>query len=352
MEHSREPCEGASVVGVDALSLRLVAEHDELACLEGAERRAHLRAVLAETVEPERLDDECGRVESALFGFGPLDELLSDAAVTDVLVDGPSTVWVERAGCIERTGVRFVDGEKLAAFARRLIVRAGGRIDHQQPIADGVLPGGERVHVVLPPIAPHGPVISIRRHSPAPPALGDLVERSMLTSEQAEQLAELVSQRACIAISGGTGTGKTTLLRCLIAVADEDRTVVIEETPEIGRPNQRVVGLVARGPNLEGKGAIDLSELVHAALRMRPDRIVIGEVRGPEAAAALWAMSTGHRGSMLTVHARDAEAVSSTLARLAASPACTDNEFRKQIDAVVHLARVRGLRKLMEIKQP
>lgn len=336
---------------MDAL-LKLVAEHDELACLEGEERRAHLRAVVAQTVEPERLDETCGRVERALFGLGPLEDLLSDVGVTDVLVDGPAAVWVERSGCIERTDVAFGDGDDLAAFARRLIVRAGGRIDHQRPIADGVLPGGERVHVVLPPVAPDGPVISLRRHPTEPPLLDDLIAREMLTTEQALELEALVARRACIAISGGTGTGKTTLLRCLIARAPDDRTIVIEETPEIGRPHERVVGLVARGANLEGKGAIPLDELVHAALRMRPDRIVVGEVRGPEAGAALWAMSTGHRGSMLTVHARDAAAVSSTLARLAASSACTEADFERHIDAVVHLARVEGRRRIEEIAHP
>ncbi|HEV3472810.1 MAG TPA: ATPase, T2SS/T4P/T4SS family [Actinomycetota bacterium] len=335
---------------VDAL-LQLVAEHDELACLEGAERRAHLRGVLAGVVEQEDLDHECDRVERALFGFGPLEGLFSDEAITDVLVDGPCTIRVERDGRIEETDICFSDHDELVAFARRLVVRAGARIDQQQPIADGVMPGGERVHVVLPPIAPDGPVISIRRHAARPLSLADLVARSMLTSAQAERLVSLVTGRAAVAISGGTGTGKTTLLRCLIALARDDRIVVIEETPEIGRPTPRVVGLVARGPNLEGKGAIDLAALVHAGLRMRPDRIVIGEVRGAEAAAALWAMSTGHRGSMLTVHASDAGAVPTTLARLA-GPGCAESDFARHLDVVVHLERRGDRRVVAAIEEP
>ncbi len=328
--------------------MRLVAEHDELACLAGAERRAHLRAVLTEAVGRDELDAHCERVEKELFGFGPLEDLLSDPMVTDVLVDGPSIVWVERAGELQETDVTFAGRDELTAFARRLIVRAGERIDHQCPVADAVMASGERVHVVLPPVAPEGPLISIRRHPVDPLSLNDLVARSMLTSDQAEELAADVDQRARIAISGGTGTGKTTLLRCLIALARDDRIVVIEETPELGRPTERVVGLVAREQNLEGKGAIDLARLVHASLRMRPDRIVIGEVRGAEAAAALWAMSTGHRGSMLTVHASDPGAVPATLARLAGAP-CRVADFERHLDVVVHLERRDGHRRVAAI---
>jgi pilus assembly protein CpaF len=334
---------------VDGL-LRLVAEHDELAGLEGAERRAHLRAVLADAVDQDDLDAHCKRVEKALFGFGPLEELMSDPTVTDVLVDGPSAVWVERAGELQKTDVSFADRDELTAFARRIIVRAGARIDQQQPVSDCVMAGGERVHVVLPPVAPQGPLISIRRHATDTLSLDDLVERSMLTSHQAEELTASVRQRACIAISGGTGTGKTTLLRCLIALARDDRIVVIEETPELGRPTARVVGLLARERNLEGKGAIGLERLVHASLRMRPDRIVIGEVRGTEAAAALWAMSTGHKGSMLTVHASDAGAVPATLARLAGPPS-TAADFIRHLDVVVHLERRRGRRRIAAIER-
>lgn len=330
--------------------LRLVAEHDELACLEGAERRAHLRAVLADAVGTDELDSHCERVERALFGFGPLEDLLSDPEVTDVLVDGPSTVWVERAGELMPADVSFADSDELTAFARRLIARGGARIDQQQPVADCVMASGERVHVVLPPIAPAGPVISIRRHSTAPLALSDLVGRSMVTPDQAEELARYVSERACVAISGGTGTGKTTLLRCLIALAGDDRIVVIEETSELGRPTPRVVPLVARERNLEGRGALDLAKLVHASLRMRPDRIVIGEVRGIEAAAALWAMSTGHKGSMLTVHAADAGAVPATLARLA-GPSVTEADFTRHLDVVVHLERRHGRRRIVAIER-
>ncbi len=332
---------------MDAL-LRLVAEHDELACLEGAERRAQLRMVLADAVGNDDLDAHCERVEKALFGFGPLEDLLSDPDVTDVLVDGPATVWVERSGELQRADVAFTDQQELTAFARRLIVRAGSRIDQQRPVADGVMASGERVHVVLPPVAPEGPLISIRRHAAAPFSLDDLVARSMLTTAQAEELTSCVARRACIAISGGTGTGKTTLLRGLLALARGDRIVVIEETPELGRPTERVVGLVSREQNLEGKGAIDLERLVHASLRMRPDRIVVGEVRGAEAAAALWAMSTGHRGSMLTVHASDAGAVPATLARLAGAP-CRAVDFERHLDVVVHLERRDGRRSIAAI---
>jgi pilus assembly protein CpaF len=276
--------------------LELVMEHDELAELDPASRRLALRALLLEVSEGDVssvLSELCDEVD----GLGPLSSLMQQAGVTDVLVNGCSEVWVERHGRLERTQARFEGARALRAFIDRVLGAVGAQADASNPVADARLRDGSRIHVVLPPIAPDGPLISIRRFPERAPSLGQLVARGMLRRPEARLLAGLVVDRKTLSISGATGSGKTTLLNALLAeVPVTERVVLIEETPELKPSGPQCVSLVARRPNLEGAGGIDLAYLVRAALRMRPDRIIVGEVRGPEALAALAAMSTGHAG--------------------------------------------------------
>lgn len=324
----------------------VVLEADHVVDLEPGQRRAALAPLLAPLVAPHELDGVLDRIEWRISGAGPLAPLLADPAVTDVLVNGPGEVYVERAGRLERTPVRFGGADELRALALRLVSASGGRIDDGRPIADARLADGSRLHVVLPPLAPDGPLVSIRRFTFARPGLTELVAAGTLTQEQAVRLTDAVASRATIAIAGATGAGKTTLLNALLrAVPEGERTVVIEETRELRLDGLHAVSLVTRPPNLEGRGGVDMCALVRAALRMRPDRIVIGEVRGPEVFDVLAAMSTGHGGSMVTVHARSAAGARERMVELAlaAETAWREEALRRAVerafDVIVHLER-------------
>lgn len=321
-------------------------DNEWLADLDPAERRLALRDLL-EPEERAGAADVVAEVADHIDGYGPLAEVMSCPGVTDVLVNGPHEVWVERDGALVETGVRWPDAHALRDFVDRMLARGGASADASRPIADTRLPDGSRIHVVLPPIAPHGPIVSIRCFPSVRFTLDDLVERKMLTAGDAEQLAELVRGRVSVVISGATGSGKTTLLNALLAtVGPGERVVTIEETPELGPFGSHVVSLVARAPNVEGAGEVDLHALVRASLRMRPDRIVVGEVRGREAAAALAAMATGHEGSMLTLHARSAAEAPERLGALAGSGV---SRIRSAIGAFVHVARAGGVRRVEAI---
>lgn len=333
----------------------IVYEHDELADLDPVQRRLALRSLAVKAGLPQDLA-AVGEIADEIDGFGPLTEIMADDAVTDVLVNGAREVWVDRAGSLTRADVTFDDDEALTRMVGRLVGRAGVRIDRAVPIADARLPDGSRIHAVLPPVAPDGPLVSIRRFPSRRFGLDDLVERAMLTSDQADVLRTYVYERRTIVISGRTGTGKSTLLDALLrCVPKDERIVTIEELPELRPATEHRVSLLARGPNVEGKGAIGLDQLVRAALRMRPDRIVVGEVRGAETLHALEAMATGHEGSMLTVHARSSVAVPDRLLTLAlqASSGASETSLRRQIqdaiDVVVHLERIDGRRRVVEL---
>jgi pilus assembly protein CpaF len=329
--------------------------HDDLAELEPVARRLALRRLALEAGIPDaasaavELADEVDR-------FGVLTALMDDDEVTDILVNGPHEIWVDQAGRLSQTDIRFAGPEALLSYVQRLVGRAGARLDRSHPIADARLPDGSRIHAVLPPVAPEGPLVSIRRFPSRRFELDDLVARSMLDADEARRLTAFVEERRTIVVSGRTGTGKSTLLDALIrAVPTDERIVTIEELPELRSATEHRVSLVARGPNVEGKGAISLDQLVRAALRMRPDRIVVGEVRGPETLVAIEAMSTGHVGSMLTVHARSAAAVPDRLLTLAlqAASGASEGSLRRQIeeaiDVVVHLDRRAGRRRVASI---
>jgi pilus assembly protein CpaF len=336
----------------------LALERDDLAELDPGARRLALRALARERLGAD-LEGAVAVVSDEIDGYGPLTDLMRDERVTDVLVNGPHEVWVERDGALVRSGAAFRDRDHLEALVERALGRAGVRIDVAQPIASGRLSDGSRMHAVLPPVSPGGPVVAIRRFPTVPLVLDDLVERHLVTSQQAVRLRELVRDRVTLLLSGATGVGKTTLLNALLAhVSPRERVVTVEETPELRPLGGHVVPLVARAANVEGKGAVGLGELVRAALRMRPDRIVVGEVRGGEALDALAAMSTGHEGSLLSIHARSADDALERLVSLAleagsaAAEASLARRARRAVGAVVHLGRDRcGARRVEEIAE-
>ncbi len=331
-------------------------EHDELAMLDVAERRLALRTLFADDVPEADLAAAVDDVAREIDGFGPLTPLFEDPLVSDILVNGPDEVWVERAGRLVTTDVRFAAPEHLRAWTERMLGRAGARADASSPVADAALRDGSRIHVVMPPIARGGPVVSIRRFVMKRPSLESLVERRTMSADEASVLSAAVAEGASVVIAGATGTGKTTLLNALLTlVPSDERVVIVEETPELDVSGRHVVALTARPPNVEGAGAVPPDQLVRAALRMRPDRIVVGEVRGPEALVALAAMSTGHRGSMLTVHARSAHGALDRLTSLALEAASAAAEtslrqrFAQTVDLIVHLERAGSERRVSEI---
>src|SRR5918992_2283316 len=284
-------------------------------------------------------------ISDELTGLGPLAPLLADPAVTDVLVNGPTDVWVERAGSIERAAVRFTSAAAVAAMVQRVVAPLGLRVDESRPWVDARLPGGERFHAVLPPLAPDGPVVTIRTFARRRLQLGDLINRGALDTATARLLEAMVAAGIAIAVSGATGTGKTTLLNVLAAaIPSRERIVTIEDVAELCLPSPHVVRLEPRPPNVEGRGEVPLRQLVRNALRMRPDRIVVGEVRGPEVLDMLQAANTGHRGLLTTLHAGGPEEVPARLEAMAlAAPGAALDVVRRLvrggIGAVVHLER-------------
>ena len=330
-----------------------VLNHDRLAELGAAERRLELRELAIEAGCAD-VAAAVREVADALDGAGPLTDLLADPHVTDVLVNGPAEVWVERSGRLVRTDVTFGSSEELELLIERLFGRAGARADAAMPLADARLADGSRIHVAMTPVAPHGPLLSIRRHGFARLDLDALLARGAMTEEQAGQLRSSVRDGASMVIAGPTGSGKTTLLGALISVVPaHERVVTIEETAELSPNHPHRVGLIARPGNVEGRGAVDLDSLVRAALRMRPDRIVVGEVRGSEAAGALTAMATGHRGSMLTIHAGSPSGAIDRLVALCAREGTPESVVRREVtsavNVVVQLERVAQIRKVAEI---
>lgn len=291
----------------------------------------------------------------SLVGLGPLQVLLADPAITDILVNAPDEIWVERAGILERSSVAMADEAAIVAAVERVIAPLGLRLDRASPAVDARLPDGSRLHAVVPPASVTGPVVAIRRFTPVVPDLNALVACGGIRPEGAAALRESVVSRANVLVSGGTGSGKTTLLNILSGeIPAGERVVTIEDSAEL-RLSGHVVRLEARPPNAEGAGEITLQALVRQALRMRPDRIVVGEVRGPESLDLIQAMSTGHAGSMGTVHANGPEEALWRLETLAASGRrrVPEEAVRRQlmsaVDMVVHMDRVEGVRRVSEI---
>ncbi len=284
-------------------------------------------------------DEVIDEITWGVTGLGPIEPLTRDLSISDILVNGPHSVYIERRGKLELTDIRFRDNAHLLAVIDRIVSRVGRRVDESSPMVDARLPDGSRVNAVIPPLALDGPVLSIRRFGTT---LGptDLVVNGAMTAEMLRFLAACVVSRLNILISGGTGSGKTTLLNALSAfIPDTERIVTIEDAAELRLQQQHVVRLETRPPNMEGRGEVLARDLVKNALRMRPDRIIIGEVRAAESLDMLQAMNTGHEGSLTTVHAntpRDALARLETMV-LFAGTALPVRAVREQMAAALHL---------------
>jgi pilus assembly protein CpaF len=274
------------------------------------------------------------------FGLGPLEPLLADPTVSDILINGYNTVYVERNGRLERTQVAFHDERHLLNIVQRIVGQTGRRVDETSPMVDGRLPDGSRLNAIIPPLALDGALVSIRRFGRKPLVMDDLVRLGAMTREMRAYLAACVGARLNVLISGGTGSGKTTLLNALsVFIPAEERVITIEDAAELRLQGQHVGRLETRPNNAEGAGAVSTRDLVRNALRMRPDRIVIGECRGPEALDMLQAMNTGHDGSLTTIHANDSR---DALGRLEVMVGMAGLEMpmwviRRQIASAVHV---------------
>lgn len=306
--------------------------------------------------EREKLVEE---ILHELFGLGPLEPLLADASVSDILVNGHGMVYVERQGVLEKTLVRFNDDDHLKRIIDRIVSRVGRRVDESSPMVDARLQDGSRVNAIIPPLSLVGPVLSIRRFGVDPLQAQDLLDNGTMTPQMMQVLQAVVEGRLNVLISGGTGAGKTTLLNVLSAsIPSSERIITIEDAAELQLRQDHVVRLETRPPNIEGKGAIKQRQLVVNALRMRPDRIIVGEVRSEEAMDMLQAMNTGHEGSLTTIHAntpRDALSRLETMVSMAGLN-LPDKAIRQQIasamDVVIQISRLSdGTRKLTHISE-
>ena len=291
----------------------------------------------------------------SIIGLGPLQRFADDPTVTDILVNGADEVWIERSGDLERTDIVFRSDDDVVAMVRRVVAPIGLRIDRSSPAVDARLPDGSRLHAVIPPAAVDGPVVAIRRFNKAVQDLTDLVRSGSVTEEGGEVLRTLVLERTNVLIAGATGAGKTTLLNVLCSeIPSGDRIVTIEDAAELAIPGH-VVRLEAHPPNVEGAGEITIRSLLRYALRLRPDRVVVGEVRGAEALDMIQALNTGHAGSMSTVHANGPhEALDRIVAMAAMAPERVPPETligqaRSAVGAIVLVTRTAGTRLVRSI---
>jgi pilus assembly protein CpaF len=308
------------------------------------------------TMERDRL---VGEVHHELFGLGPLEPLLADPAISDILVNSYANIYIERRGRLEKTSITFKDNEHLMRVIERIVSSVGRRIDEAQPMVDARLQDGSRVNAIIPPLALDGPILSIRRFGTDPLKMHALIEMGALTKEIAILFEMCIRARLNIIISGGTGAGKTTLLNALSAfIPSDERIVTIEDSAELQLQQPHIVRLETRPMNIEGKGEVTQRDLVRNALRMRPDRIVIGEVRGGEAIDMLQAMNTGHDGSLTTIHAnttRDALARLETMIQMTGMR-LSDRAMRQQVasavNMVIQVARLTdGTRRIVSISE-
>lgn len=355
------------------------------------ELKAHMHMALLERIDleamesltPESLGDELrGLVETLLLeenvvvneqerrnlvrdiqyemlGLGPLEPLLADPTISDILVNNSQQIYVERRGVIEQTDVSFTDDEHLMKIIDKIVSRVGRRIDESSPMVDARLPDGSRVNAIIPPLALDGPVLSIRRFAVVPLTIDNLLEFNTLVPEMAELLSSLTQAKLNILISGGTGSGKTTLLNILSSfIPVQERIITIEDAAELQLQQPHVVRLETRPSNIEGRGEVTQRALVRNALRMRPDRIILGEVRGAEALDMLQAMNTGHEGSMGTIHANSPRDALTRLenmlgmAGVSSQPKVMRSQIASAINVVVQVARLTdGKRKVISLQE-
>jgi pilus assembly protein CpaF len=345
---------------VESLELTMLAQVKE------AELSSEVRAVAQELLREHAVELKGHDQERFLkdlleevFGLGPLEKLVEDDAISDILVNSPYEVYIERRGRLEQTDVIFADNAHLMRIIHRVVSRVGRRIDEVSPMVDARLPDGSRVNAVIPPLALNGPTLSIRRFGKRPLTLDDLTQFQSIAPEMVQFLAAAIESRASFLIAGGTGAGKTTLLNALTKfIPAEERLITIEDSAELNLLHRHVIRLETRPPNTEDTGEVTQRALVRNSLRMRPDRIIVGEVRGSEALDMLQAMNTGHEGSLTTIHANDTR---DALARLEMMVAMTGYELpvpvvreyiATGIRLVVHLARLKGgARRVMRISE-
>ena len=338
---------------------------ERLAEIDSPQARPEIRATIAQLVEEEQAqlgswskELAIDQVLNEVLGLGPLEPLMEDPTISDILVTTPDRVYIERNGRLLKTPIRFKDNAHLQRIIQKIVARVGRRVDESSPMVDARLPDGSRVNAVIAPIAVDGPLLSIRRF-PAPLAAEDLVHAGTLNREMTELLAEAVRAKLNILITGGTGTGKTTLLNALSAfISEGERIVTIEDTAELQLKQDHVARMETRPPNMEGSGAVKQRQLLTNALRMRPDRIIVGEVRGEEALDMLQAMNTGNDGSLATIHANNCRDAVRRLELMVsfANPSIPLAAIRQQISASVHLyvhiSRLRdGSRRITQIAE-
>jgi pilus assembly protein CpaF len=321
-----------------------------------AEGMLHTRSRKLPAIDEDRLVEE---LIAESFGLGPLEPYMQDPDVSDILVNGPHEVYVERLGRLQETNTVFADEEHLLQIIQRVVARIGRRIDEHSPMVDARLPDGSRVNAIIPPLALHGPVLSIRRFGLRPLQTADLLVRGSICPEILKVLEAAIEARINIMVSGGTGSGKTTLLNNLSKyIPGNERLVTIEDSAELMLQRKHVVKLETRPASAEGTAEVSQRDLVRNALRMRPDRIILGEVRGGEALDMLQAMNTGHEGSMTTIHANDTRDALSRLEVMVSMAgfdlpvAVTRRYIASAITLIVHLARLKGgVRRVMRVSE-
>jgi len=322
---------------------------------------SEIRARLGSEVGLSRDDRDrlTSEISDDILGHGPLERLLADETVTEIMVNGPFDIWVERQGRLYETTVRFNDDSHLRRIINKMVAQVGRRIDESSPMVDARLPDGSRVNAIIPPLSLSGPLVTIRKFSKKRLTQDDMIRLGTLSAETVDFLDRCIKAQLNILISGGTGSGKTTLLNALsTAIDDSERIVTIEDAAELRLNQRHVLRLEARPQNIEGDGEIPIRELVRNSLRMRPDRIIVGEVRGAEALDMLQAMNTGHDGSLTTVHAnapRDALARVETMVLMAGYDLpvrAIRHQVSSALDLIVHLERLEdGARKVTHITE-
>jgi pilus assembly protein CpaF len=366
IEDSRHAVAGrTSAAGVSMWRRRLLEEInlDELTKLDLPQRRARLEKIAGHIISregPVLSPGERGslirRIVDEALGLGVLEPLLADETITEIMVNGPDDVYIERAGRIQRHDTTFASEDQLYQTIDRIVAQVNRRVDESSPMVDARLPTGERVNVIIPPLSLVGPVLTIRRF-PRAYSVDELVRSGSMDEQSALLLASFIRARLNVVISGGTGTGKTTMLNALSAfVPNEERIVTIEDSAELQLAQEHIIRLESRPPNIEGEGQVAIRDLVRNSLRMRPDRIIVGEVRGAETLDMLQAMNTGHEGSMVTVHANSAD---DAIYRLQTMASMSDvklpfetvrDQINSAIDVMIHLGRgVDGSRRIVEI---
>ena len=339
---------------------------EKLSRVNSNQARAAVAGIVKEIISDQRVPlnfDEQEKIQADLldevFGLGPLEPLLRDPKISDILVNDKDHVFVEKGGLLQRVDTTFRDDRHLLQIIDRIVSRVGRRVDESSPMVDARLPDGSRVNAIIPPLALDGPSLSIRRFGTGPLAANQLVNLKSISAEMMEVLSAAVKARISILISGGTGAGKTTFLNILSQyIPQGERLVTIEDAAELRLAQQNIVRLETRPPNIEGQGAIRQRQLLINCLRMRPDRIIIGEVRGEEAFDMLQAMNTGHEGSMTTIHANTARDALSRLESMVAmgSMALPEKTVRQQIASaitiVVQVSRMSdGTRKVISLSE-